>query len=204
MNFELALLVLFAVATFVAMIARWLRVPYTVALVVAGLVLGATHVFVPPHIKKELLYAVFLPGLVFEAAFHLDAKRFWQNKLAITGLAFPGVLVAIGLTAGLLTPFADALHLAEGFSFRHALVFAAMIVATDPIAVVGLFKSLGAPKRLATIVEGESLVNDGTGVVIFTLVLAAVSGGHVTALGETPEEAFATAERAARLLRFGN
>lgn len=187
MHFDLALLVLFAVATFVAILARRLRMPYTVALVVAGLVLGTSRLFTPPHLTKELLYAVFLPGLVFEAAFHLDAKRFWQNKYAITGLAVPGVLVAIGLTAGLLTGLGGVLHLAEGFAFAHALVFAAMIVATDPIAVVGLFKSLGAPKRLAVIVEGESLVNDGTAVVIFSLVLAAVSGGHVTALGGVAE-----------------
>ena len=58
----------------------------------------------PPHLTKELLYAVFLPGLVFEAAFHLDFQKFWQNKVAISSLAVPGVAAAIGLTSILLQP----------------------------------------------------------------------------------------------------
>jgi monovalent cation:H+ antiporter, CPA1 family len=70
----------------------------------------------------------------------------------------------------------------EGFSLSHALVFGALISATDPIAVVGLFKVLGAPRRLVTLVEGESLVNDGTGVVVFTIALAVAAGERVTVL----------------------
>jgi len=177
MHFEAVFVTLFAVATAVALAARWLKVPYTVALVVAGLVLGTVRAIEPPHLTKELLYAIFLPGLVFEAAFHLDFQKFWQNKLAIHALAVPGVAAAIGLTALLLQPVANALHFVDGFTFSHALVFAALIAATDPIAVVALFKSLGAPKRLAVLVEGESLLNDGTAVVFFTLILGAVTGG---------------------------
>ncbi len=176
MQFETIIVILFAVAATVALIARWLRVPYTVALVVAGLALGAAHAFEPPHLTKELLYAVFLPGLLFEAAFHLDFGKFRQNKVTIISLAVPGVIAAITLTGLLLTPIVDALHFVDGFTLGHGLVFGALIAATDPIAVVGLFKSLGAPKRLAVMVEGESLLNDGTAVVLFTLILAAVSG----------------------------
>ena len=183
MHFDSAFVMLFAVATAVALVARWIKVPYTVALVVAGLVLGSARVIDPPHLTKELLYAVFLPGLVFEAAFHLDAQKFWQNKLAIHALAIPGVAAAIGLTAILLQPVASALHFVDGFGMRHALVFAALIVATDPIAVVALFKSLGAPKRLTVLVEGESLLNDGTAVVFFTLILGAVTGGSFSVGG---------------------
>jgi CPA1 family monovalent cation:H+ antiporter len=183
MHFDSAFVMLFAVATAVALVARWIKVPYTVALVVAGLVLGSARVIDPPHLTKELLYAVFLPGLVFEAAFHLDAQKFWQNKLAIHALAIPGVAAAIGLTAILLQPVASALHFVDGFGMRHALVFAALIAATDPIAVVALFKSLGAPKRLTVLVEGESLLNDGTAVVFFTLILGAVTGGSFSVGG---------------------
>jgi CPA1 family monovalent cation:H+ antiporter len=183
MHFETAIVLLFAVATAVALVARWLRVPYTVALVVAGLALGAAHAFEPPRLTKELLYAVFLPGLLFEAAYHVELKKFVANKIAITALAVPGVVVAIALTAALLTPAANALHFVEGFELSHGLVFAALIAATDPIAVVALFKSLGAPKRLAVMVEGESLLNDGTAVVLFTLILGAVGGSDTTPLG---------------------
>jgi CPA1 family monovalent cation:H+ antiporter len=181
MRIEIVFVTLFSVATAVALAARWLRVPYTVALVVAGLLLGTAHAFVPPQLTKDLLYAVFLPGLLFEAAFHLEFRKFWQNKLAIHALAVPGLVGAVLLTAALLTPVADALHFVENFTLGHGLIFAALIAATDPIAVVALFKSLGAPRRLAVLVEGESLLNDGTAVVAFTLILALVGGRQMSA-----------------------
>ncbi|HEU4407070.1 MAG TPA: Na+/H+ antiporter [Polyangiaceae bacterium] len=174
---ELAFVFLFSVATAVAIAARRWKVPYTVALVVAGTALGASHLVTPPHLTKDLLFALFLPGLVFEAAYHLEARAFWRNKLAVNALAVPGLVAAMALTAAILVPLANGLHFVEGFGLAHGLVFGAIIVATDPVAVVGLFKSLGAPKRLATLVEGESLVNDGTAAVVFSLVLAAVAGG---------------------------
>jgi CPA1 family monovalent cation:H+ antiporter len=174
---ELTFVFLFSVATAVAIAARRFKVPYTVALVVAGTALGSAHFVTPPHLTKDLLFALFLPGLVFEAAYHLQARSFWRNKLAIHSLAVPGLVAAMALTAALLVPLAGGLHFVEDFRLAHGLVFGAIIVATDPVAVVGLFKSLGAPKRLATLVEGESLVNDGTAAVVFSLVLAAVAGG---------------------------
>ena len=181
MHIELALVALFAVATGVAMVARRLKVPYTVALVLAGLMLGTATDFEPLHLTKELVYAVFLPGLLFEAAFALEFKKFSANKLAITSLALPGVVVAIALTAGFLVPVANGLHFVDGFTRADGLIFAAVIAATDPIAVVALFKSLGAPKRLAVLVEGESLLNDGTAVVLFTIVLAFATGKDFSA-----------------------
>ncbi len=180
MNFSVGFILLFAVATAVAVAARRYKVPYTVALVVTGLVLGTTDVFAAPHLTKELLYAVFLPGLLFEAAFHLEFKRFWKNKMTIHALAIPGLVVAIVLTAAILTPVADALHFVSDFQLIHGLVFASLIAATDPIAVVALFKSIGAPKRLAVLVEGESLFNDGTAVVVFTLIAGAAAGGQLS------------------------
>jgi CPA1 family monovalent cation:H+ antiporter len=176
MHPEIAFVALFSIATAVALVARWLKVPYTVALVVAGLGLGAAHAFEPPHLTKELLYAVFLPGLIFEAAFALEFKHFWHNKLAIFSLAIPGLIAAIALTAVTLIPVANGLHFVDEFTVADGLIFASVIAATDPIAVVGLFKSLGAPKRLGVLVEGESLLNDGTAVVVFTLVMAFVGG----------------------------
>jgi CPA1 family monovalent cation:H+ antiporter len=180
-GFEVHFVLLFAVATAVALLARWLRVPYTVALVIAGLTLGGASSFTAPHLTKELLYAVFLPGLLFEAAFHLRFAKFWENKVTILALAVPGVLAATALTTALLTPAANALHFVEGFSMAQGLVFGALISATDPIAVTALFRSLGVPKRLGVLVEGESLLNDGTAAVLFSLILAFVAheGGTV-------------------------
>ena len=175
------LILLFIVATAVALLARRLRLPYTVALVLAGLVLGQLHAFEPPHLTQELLFAVFLPGLLFEAAFHLDFREFRRDQSLILALAVPGVLAAILLTAAILVPAAKLLPLADALTWEHALVFGALVAATDPIAVVGLFRSLGAPQRLAALLEGESLLNDGTSIVFFTMILGVVGGASLSA-----------------------
>jgi len=185
MQFASIFVVLFTIATAVAMLARRLKMPYTVALVLTGIVLGSVHVFSPPHLTKELLYAIFLPGLVFEAAFHLEARAFKRNARAIVALAVPGVAVAIGATAAILDVAAHVLPFIGGFRFVHALVFGALIAATDPIAVVAMFKSLGAPKRLGVLVEGESLLNDGTAIVFFTMALGFLSGKSLSAPAAT-------------------
>jgi Na+:H+ antiporter len=177
------LILLFIVATAVAIAVQRLAVPYTVALVFTGLVLGLLHAFEAPHLTKALLFNVFLPGLLFEAAFHIEFKQFWRNRLTINSLALPGVVGAIALTALILTPVANTLHFVQDFTWKHALVFGAIISATDPIAVVAIFKSLGVPKRLSVLLEGESLLNDGTAIVFFMLSVALVTGTVVTASG---------------------
>lgn len=91
-------------------------------------------------------------------------------------LAVPGVAAAILLAALVLHSVASAVHITDGFGFRHALVLSSLISATDPISVVALFKSLRVPRRLALLIEAESLLNDGTAVVFFTIVLGLLSG----------------------------
>ncbi|HWE30803.1 MAG TPA: cation:proton antiporter [Polyangia bacterium] len=180
MSFESALIALFAIATAVAIGARWLRIPYTVALVLAGLGLGFTHVLSPPHLTKAMLYSVFLPGLIFEAAFHLEVKHFRRNVTVIGALSVPGVVACGLLVALLLSAVMRLFGVATHFGFGPALVFGALIAATDPIAVVALFKTLGVPHRLALLVESESLINDGTAVAFYGVVLAAVAGDGVS------------------------
>ena len=180
---EAVFVLLFVVATAVAIGVRRWPIPYTVALVIAGLVLGWVHAFPAPVLSKELLFSVFLPGLVFEAAFHIEFKEFWRNRLAIVSLAVPGVVAATALTALILTPMAGKLHFAEGFDWHYALVFGALISATDPIAVVPIFRNLHVPQRLSVLLEGESLLNDGTAIVFFTLSLGLAAGTRATAGG---------------------
>jgi CPA1 family monovalent cation:H+ antiporter len=183
MGSETTLILLFVVATAVAIAVQRLAIPYIVALVLTGLVLGLLHAFEAPHLTKALLFNIFLPGLLFEAAFYIDFKQFWRNRLTINSLAIPGVVAAIALTALILTPVANTLHFVQDFNWKHALVFGAIISATDPVATVAIFKSLGVPKRLSVLLEGESLLNDGTAVVFFTLSIALVTGTVVTAYG---------------------
>jgi Na+:H+ antiporter len=95
----------------------------------------------------------------------------------------PGVAASIALTAVVLEPVLQTLELGQGFGWPHAVVFGALIAATDPIAVFGMFKTLGAPRRLSILLEGESLLNDGTAVVLFSLVLDLVSGDRVSVTG---------------------
>ncbi len=180
MQTETALILLFIVATAVAIVARRLRLPYTVALVLAGLFLGQLHAFEPPHLTQELLFAVFLPGLLFEAAFHLDFTLFRRDQAYTLSLAVPGVLAAILLTAAILVSVVGLLPTSDELTWHHALVFGALVAATDPIAVVGLFRSLGAPHRLSALLEGESLLNDGTSIVFYGLILGLVGGATVT------------------------
>ena len=181
MQFETVFLILFAIASAVALAAHRLKIPYTVALVGTGLALGVLRLIEPPHLTRELLYSFILPGLLFEASFHLDLADLRKNRIAIPMLAVPGVFASILLTAGILAVLAKALPFMKGFGFPQGLMFGAVIAATDPVAVVGLFRTVGCPRRLRVLVEGESLWNDGTALVLYTLVLGFVLGAHVTA-----------------------
>jgi CPA1 family monovalent cation:H+ antiporter len=176
MTIETTLVILFSIATAAAIAARWLKIPYTAVLVIAGMIVGTMGAVNPPRLTRDLLFAVILPGLLFEAAFNIDVGIFLKNKIAISALAIPGVIAAIFL-AGTGTALAiSGLSSHTGFTLQQGLVFGALVAATDPIAVVAIFKELHVPVRLATLVEGESLLNDGTSIVLLTLLLGAVSG----------------------------
>jgi CPA1 family monovalent cation:H+ antiporter len=171
-----SVVVLFVVAAIVALVTRRIRVPYTVALVVVGLGLGAANVVTPIVLTKDLLFTVFLPGILFEAAFHLDADEFWRDRLPIFSLAVPGVVAAVVFTAGVLVPLLRWAGVSPAVGWGPGLVFATLIAATDPIAVVALVRTMGAPRRLGLLIESESLLNDGTAAVFFTIAVAYVLG----------------------------
>ncbi len=161
---------LLGLAGLVAIVARPLRLPYTVALVVAGLVFGAvaTAVGVPAiEVTPELVLIALLPGLVFEAAYRLrlDELRRWLGGLVL--LAVPGVLISAAVVA-------IVLNVATGLRPDLAFLVGAMVSATDPAAVVATFKPLRVAPALSTMVDGESLLNDGTGLVLFAIALQAV------------------------------
>lgn len=183
MDIETGFILLFVVATGVAIAARRVRLPYTVALVLAGLALGALKLFPAPQLTKTLLFSALLPGLIFEAALHIHWREFRHNWMTILSLAVPRVVASIALVTFVLTPLVAALGLAPGFTWRHALVFGALISATDPVAVVALFRNMGAPRRLTLLLDGESLLNDGTAIVFFTLSLSLFSGSTPSASG---------------------
>lgn len=174
----LEILVLLLVGSVVGATARWFRLPYTLALVVAGAALGfLDHETVHSiGLTGDLLFSFLLPALLFEASFHLNARDFLRNAPAILLLAVPGVLIAVAATGAVLYVAIGATG--RDFGVGAALLFAAMISATDPVSVLALFRTLGVERRLYLVVEGESLLNDGVAVVVFVIVAAAF-GVHV-------------------------
>ena len=181
MNVTAGIILLYCVATVVAIVTQRLRVPYTAALLVVGVAFGALHVVEIPHLTRELLFALFLPGLLFEAAYHLEVHELRDNAWAIAALAVPGVVLAIVLTAVLLVGGAALLG-GTALGWTTALIFGGVIAATDPVAVTALFRAVAAPRRLHVLVESESLLNDGTSIVFLTLMLGYFAGDTPTVM----------------------
>ncbi|WP_424004690.1 cation:proton antiporter [Haloarcula salina] len=147
--------------------------PYTIALLIAGVAASVVGVTIDIELSHDLILLVLLPPLLFEGAATTDLERLRRNLVPILLLAVVGLLasvVLVGVAGAALFP---------GFDLLLALLFAAMILPTDPVSVLALFEELGAPERLATLVEGESLINDGVGVVVFSALL-----GYVTSSAE--------------------
>ena len=169
-RFEILLLI----AALVALIARRARMPYTVGLVIAGVGLASVGVLQGFPLTKELIFRAFLPPLIFEAAFFLRWKELKANFAPIIVLASLGVVIAGSVAA-------SAMALIGGWNWPVAIVFGTFIAATDPVAVIAMFKELKVEGRLRLLVEAESLFNDGVAAVLFSVALIYVSGEPLTA-----------------------
>ncbi|MDQ6636793.1 MAG: cation:proton antiporter [Candidatus Dormibacteraeota bacterium] len=157
--------VLLVVASAVAILVKAVPVPYEVALAVVGLVAGSLAAPIPFQLTPTVILAAFLPGLLFEAAYRLDWRLLRRNLVAVIALATVGVLLTSLLVGGLV-------HLLLGLGLPIAFLIGTMLAPTDPVAVLAVFRRLGLPERLTNLVEAESLANDGTGLVLFSLALA--------------------------------
>ena len=176
MSYESAILILFVIASMVAMATRHLNLPYTIALMGVGLILGSLHLLNPPHLTQALLYTVFLPPLIFEAAIHLSASSMQKDILPITTLVIPGVILSTLVTAAVMIPVSQHFTQIDTITWPLGILFGAAVAATDPVAVVAIFKRLGIPTRLRLLIESESLLNDGTSIVVFILALHYIQG----------------------------
>lgn len=164
------LLMLFA--AIVAMLARRLRIPYTVGLVLAGGLLTLFHVAPAVALTPDLVFNGLLPPLIFEAALFMPWRKVARQAPLVGAFATVGVvLAAAGVALGL-----HALR----WSWQAAWLFGALMAATDPVAVIAMFRERGMAGRLRLVMESESLINDGTAAVLFTLVLSTVAGEPLT------------------------
>ncbi len=165
------LLILLAISMGVIAIAKKINQPYSIALVVVGLLLGIIHVpfleeaeaFVTQsNVFQAIIISLFLPILLGDATLKLPFSHLREQSKPVLALAFGGTLLSFFLIAA-------AVYWGLGLPLVVAFTFAALMSATDPISVISIFKSLGVPKKLVTIIEGESLFNDGIAVVLFQI-----------------------------------
>jgi CPA1 family monovalent cation:H+ antiporter len=169
-------------AAIIAMLAKRLRIPYTVSLVLGGLLLGVIQLPIlsplqpghrPDWLTPDVILILFLPALVFEGSVKLDVRELLRNSVPLLLLANVGVVLAALVTGYLV-------HWLIGLPVLIALLFGCIISATDPISVLAIFKDLRVDKRLSLIMEGESLLNDGTAVVLFGILFGAIVAEKLT------------------------
>jgi CPA1 family monovalent cation:H+ antiporter len=172
------LTLLLLVALGVALVSRWLRLPYTLALVLVGLVIGLLRVVPSVGLDPDVVLLIFLPALLFEGAWNVRTELLAADWLAVLLLAGPGLGLSLVIVAA-------ALRWGIGVAWLTALLVAAIVSPTDPVAVLALLRQLRMPARLRTIVEAESLFNDGIGAAAYEIVLGALlaalglAGGHL-------------------------
>jgi CPA1 family monovalent cation:H+ antiporter len=163
-------------AAIIAMVAKRLRIPYTVSLVLGGLLLGLIHTPIlsplqrgnrPDWLTPDVILILFLPALVFEGSVKLDLRELLRNSVPLLLLANLGVLLAALVTGYVV-------HWLIGLPILVAILFGSIISATDPISVLAIFRDLNVNKRLSLIMQGESLLNDGTAVVLYGIFFGAV------------------------------
>ena len=158
-------------STVLAGLARAINVHYAIVLVLGGLLVGLVSGTSAPRVDPQIVLFVFLPPLIYAASFAASTQDIRAHARAIGTLAVGLVLVTMGAVAVVA-------HEVAGIGWGPALVLGAILGPTDPVAATSVLRRLGAPDRISTILEGEALVNDGTGLTVYKLAVAAVVSGH--------------------------
>jgi monovalent cation:H+ antiporter, CPA1 family len=180
-NATLAIFAMIGISSLAIFWAKRVKLPHTVFLVIIGLLLGllaqlpAFSFFTEFSLTPELLFFLLLPTLLFESAYNINVRRMVEDTPIILILSILGLLISTIIIGGTLYLLLQFIGL--NVPFIVTLIFGALISATDPVAVLALFKEYGAPRRLSLIFEGESLFNDATAVALFLVLLGVAQFG---------------------------
>ena len=172
---EIIILALFAAAAGLNALANWLQIPYPIPLVLGGLLLGLLPGIPDVELEPDLVLLIFLPPLLYSAAFFSDLRALRADARVIS-------LNAIGLVLMTMASVAVIAHEVIGIPWAMAFALGAILSPTDPVAATAILRRVGAPRRLVNVVEGESLVNDATALVAYRVAVAAAVGGTFSAL----------------------
>ncbi|XP_012942762.1 sodium/hydrogen exchanger 10 [Aplysia californica] len=152
-----------------------LPIPYTVVIFFVGSVAGCLPLSEAADIGPHTILYVFLPVLIFEGAFAIDMYVFKQIFIQVLVLAVP----ALGVITGMIAVVAKYLFVYTGWNWLIALLFGSILSATDPVAVVAIMKELGTSKQLSLLIEGESMLNDGTAMVCFEVFMKIIEESDI-------------------------
>ena len=165
------------IAALSAILFKRVKFPYTIGLVIIGIFLNYLSTVIPVlapirniRLTPDVILYILLPTLIFAASFNIDSRMLMKNIVPVMVLAAPGLVISTVVTGFLVAWFTP-------LSLGAAMLFGALISATDPVAVVALFGEVGAPKRLDILVDGESLFNDATAIVVFRIIFGMVASG---------------------------
>jgi Na+/H+ antiporter len=170
-NLLLIISLLFAVSLLI-MLGQKLRISYPIFLVIAGLAISFIPGIPPINIEPEMVFLIFLPPLLYEAAWYTSWKDFWRWKRPIGMLAF-GLVIFTSLIVAYVSQ-----AMIPGFTLALGFLLGGIISPPDAVAANSVLKNLKVPKRILSILEGESLVNDASSLIVFRFALAAVVTGH--------------------------
>ncbi|MCK5024462.1 MAG: cation:proton antiporter, partial [Thermoplasmata archaeon] len=171
-------ILIFAIASIVAILAKQIRFPYTITLVLAGIVVAIFGLEAPFELGYDLIFHILLPPLLFEGALHMRLSHLRDNAKLILLLILPGLLGSVFLVAFLLNIMFPAIP------FMFMLLLAAIAIPTDPATILAFYKEMKVPVKLRSIVEGESVFDDGLAIVFWNVIVVIIAA---TAIGGTGE-----------------
>ncbi len=183
-------LVIMMVAVIVAIVAKYIRWPYTIVLLISGLIIAyfntgqiiASFNIVPPfELTRDMIFHILLPPLIFEGALHMRLKHLKENAKVISLLAIPALIISSFFVGYLIYLFTNS-FMALALPFSISLLIAIIIIPTDPVSILAIYKDTKIPVKLKNIIEGESIFDDGTCLVLFAVILDLIRSGNLDLL----------------------